>query len=312
MKIGIDVMGGDLAPVETVKGIVSYLKDAPSSVSMLLFGDETQIKAELEQYDINDRVEIVHCSQVIDMGEHPVKATTRKQDSSIVKGLSYLKEKKIDGFASAGNTGAVYVASLYSVRNIPQISRPALFSLIPKFTGGSGVLLDVGANSDCKPENLYEFGILGSMYAKYMLNIEDPKVGLLNIGEEEGKGNLLAQAAYQLMKDTDMFNFHGNVEGGDIFQDKADVIVCDGFTGNVVLKLSEDLFKSAAKFGGDSSKTVDKYDYENYGGTAILGLNEPVIIGHGKSKEKAIKNMILLTQNIVESKLIDGIRNAFN
>lgn len=305
-------MGGDLAPVETVKGIISYLNETSAFVQLVLFGDEQLIKDELAKHDTDHTFEIVNCSQVIEMGEHPVKATAKKQDSSIVKGLGYLKAGHIDGYASAGNTGAVYVASLYSVRNIPQISRPALYSLVPKFDGTHGVLLDVGANSDCKPENLYEFGILGSIYAKKMLGMENPRVGLLNIGEEEGKGNLLTQAAYQLMKDTDKFNFIGNIEGGDIFSNKVDVVVCDGFTGNVVLKLSEGLFLSAAKFGDGSSKTKDQFDYENYGGTAILGLNEPVVIGHGKSKEKAIKNMIQLTENIISSKLSDGIKNAFN
>lgn len=308
MKIGIDVMGGDHAPVETVKGIVSYLENSREEISLVLFGDEVIIRSELEKYNINERIEIVHCSQIIEMDEHPVKATARKTDSSIVKGLAYLKDKKLDGFTSAGNTGAVYVASLYSVRNIPQISRPALFSTMPKFGEGHSVFLDCGANADCKPENLYEFGILGSIYAKHMLGVDNPKVGLLNIGEEEGKGNLIAQSAYQLMKDTEMFNFIGNVEGGDIFSEKADVIVCDGFTGNVVLKLCETVFKSA----GFSEEISDKYDYENYGGSSILGLNQPVVIGHGKSKEKAIKNMILLTQNIIDSKVIDGIKNAFN
>lgn len=315
MRIGIDIMGGDFAPVETVKGVILAAEEVGGDVEFVLLGDQAAIEEELKKHDALSRFKIVPTSQVIEMGEHPVKAVTKKQDSSIVKGLGMLKENLIDGFASAGNTGAVFVSSLYTVRNIPQVSRPALFSVVPQLPSGQSVLLDVGANSDCKPENLYEFGILGSIYTNSMMGIENPRVALLNIGEEEGKGNLLVQAAYQIMKDTDKFNFIGNIEGKDLFNNTADVIVCDGFTGNVALKMTEGMFSSLKSLGFGSSDTGAKifeaFNYENYGGTAILGLNAPVVIGHGVSKAGTIKNMLLQTKTIIENKLVDNLKNAF-
>jgi len=317
MKIGIDIMGGDYAPVETVKGVLlaqEVLQD--DNTQFVLLGDEKLIEAELAKHNASGKFEIIHTSEVIGMADHPVKAVTKKQDSSIVKGLGLLKENHLDGFASAGNTGAIFVSSLYSVKNIPEVSRPALFSIVPQLTGGTSVILDVGANSDCKPENLFEFGILGSIYAKSILGIENPRVGLMNIGEEEGKGNILSQSAYKLMKGTEKFNFIGNVEAKNLFNDTVDVMVCDGFTGNVVLKLTEGMFAGLKGLGfgssGGSKQIFDAFNYENHGGTAILGLNAPVVIGHGVSKAGTIKNMLLQTKTIIENKLVDNLKNAFN
>lgn len=316
MRIGIDIMGGDYAPVETVQGALMAHESLKGSVEIILLGDKEAIELELTKHNALGKFEIIHTSENIGMAEHPVKAATKKQDSSIVKGLGLLKQNNLDGFASAGNTGAIFVSSLYAVKNIDQVSRPALFSVVPQLTGGTSVLLDVGANSDCKPENLFEFGILGSIYAKSILNIENPRVGLLNIGEEEGKGNILTQAAYQLMKDTDKFNFIGNVEAKNLFNGSVDVMVCDGFTGNVVLKLTEGMFSGLKQLGfgnsDHSSKIFEAFNYENYGGTAILGLNAPVVIGHGVSKAGTIKNMLLQTKTIIENRLVDNLKNAFN
>lgn len=316
MRIGIDIMGGDYAPVETVKGVLLAHEALKGSAEIVLLGNKSMIEDELKKHDALNKFEIIHTENVIGMGEHPVKAVTKKQNSSIVRGLNLVKEKELDGFASAGNTGAIFVSSLYSVKNIDQVSRPALFSVVPQLPGGKlSVLLDVGANSDCKPENLYEFGILGSIYAKTVLNIENPRVSLLNIGEEEGKGNLLVQAAYQIMKDTDKFNFTGNIEGKDLFNDSTDVIVCDGFTGNVVLKMVEGIFSSLKQVGFGNSESSNKifqaFNYENYGGTAILGLNAPVVIGHGVSKAGTIKNMLLQTKTIIDNDLVNNLKNAF-
>ncbi len=201
------------------------------------------------------------------------------------------------------------MGSMFSVKVIPGIMRPSLTTILPKVDGSVGILLDVGANADCKPEVLYQFGVLGSLFAEHVYNISNPKVGLLNIGEEEEKGNIASQAAHALMKGTTDFNFIGNVEGRDLFSDKVDVTVCDGFTGNVVLKLAE-TFYSLIKKRSLKDEYFDRFNYENYGGTPILGVNSTVVIGHGISNAKAIKNMILLSKEVAEAGLAEKIKNA--
>lgn len=202
------------------------------------------------------------------------------------------------------------VGTFYSIKSIEGVQRPTIATMVPREAGGYGLLLDVGLNADCKPENLVQFGILGSLYAKHILGTENPKVGLLNIGEEEGKGNLLAQATYPLLKDEPRINFAGNVEGRDVFTDKADVIVCEGFTGNVVLKMAESFHEVAVK-RGIKDEYIDRFDFEYYGGTPVLGVSEPVIIGHGISGQRAFKNMIVVAQKMLESKLLDKIKESF-
>jgi glycerol-3-phosphate acyltransferase PlsX len=245
------------------------------------------------------------------MGEHPAKALTQKQKSSIAIGFYLLKEGKIDAFASAGNSGAMLVGSMFSVKAIPGMSRPAICTYIPKEHGGFGVMLDVGANADCKPEMLLQFGVLGSMFMETVFNAANPKVGLLNIGEEEEKGNLLTQATYPLFKSSEEINFIGNIEGRYLFNDKADVIVCDGFTGNVVLKLAES-FHDLTIGNGLKNEFFDRFNYENYGGSPVLGVNAPVVVGHGISTEIAIKNMIKLCKEMVQSQLTEKIKARFN
>ena len=312
MRIGIDVMGGDFAPEQTVLGAIQARNQLLQNIELVLIGDRSVIIPLLKKGNADEsQFKIVHCTEVIGMAEHPTKVIQQKPDSSISKGFQLLKEGKIDSFASAGNTGAMLVGSMFSVKAIPGILRPAIASLLPKESGGWGLILDVGVNADCKPEVLQQFAVLGSIYAQNILNIPLPKVALLSIGEEEEKGNLLVKETHQLLKATLDINFIGNVEGRDLFNDKADVVVCDGFTGNVILKEAESFYSMIKKrFIKDAY--FDRFDYEDYGGTPILGINSTVIIAHGISKAKAIKNMILLSASVVEAKLSEKIAAAFS
>src|SRR5688572_5817284 len=303
MTIGIDMMGGDFAPLEAVKGALEYLQDKQPA-TLLFIGDESRLEPLLTEYKIpEDKIKIVHAEQVIDMHEHPTKALKEKQKSSIAIGFHLLASGKIDAFISAGNTGAMLVGALFSIKALEGVLRPTISTIIPKENGGTGLLLDVGLNSDCKPEQLNQFAIMGSVYAQSILGIEKPRVALLNIGEEEGKGNLLAQATYPLLKSNKHIHFVGNVEGRDLLLDKADVMVCDGFTGNIILKLAESLFEITAK-KSIQHEYLDRFNFENYGGTPVLGIAKPVIIGHGISKALAFKNKILLAQKMIEKEVM--------
>lgn len=312
MKIGLDIMGGDHAPEAAVLGAIEASKHLSQGQKLVLIGDKKQAIQLLADHHIGeDGFEFVHTEEVIGMGEHPTKAIVQKPNSSISLGFQLLKDGEIDSFASAGNTGAMLVGAMFSVKSIPGVIRPAIASNIPKITGGFGLLLDVGANADCKPDMLLQFGILGSLFAEHIYNIKKPKVALMNLGEEEEKGNLLTQSTFPLMHDTRLFNFVGNVEGRDMFNDKADVVVCDGFTGNVMLKLAESFYVLTLK-KGFKDEFFDRFNYEQYGGSPVLGVNAPVIIGHGISSPEAIKNMILLSRTMIEAKIVDKIKAAFN
>ena len=305
-------MGGDFAPDTTISGAMLAQYALPPDYKLVLIGDEQKIYHTLDKQKISlNGCEIINAKQVIEMGESPTKAFSKKPDSSISVGFKLLKEGHIDGFASTGNSGAMMVGAIYSVRAIPGVIRPCITTALPKESGSHTIILDIGVNADCKADVLFQFAILGSLYATHVYNINNPKVGLLNIGEEEEKGNLLCQATYRLMKDNNDFNFIGNVEGKDIFDDKVDVIVCDGFTGNVLLKSIEACY-AMIKTRGISDEFIDLLNYESYGGTPILGVNSPVVIGHGRSNEIAVKNMILLTKEIIESNLHHKIREKFN
>ncbi|MBU1371483.1 MAG: phosphate acyltransferase PlsX [Bacteroidetes bacterium] len=312
MKIGLDIMGGDYAPNATVLGAIAAYPHLKENQHLVLFGNKDQITPILKEQNFNpDLFEYVDTTEVIGMGEHPTKAIVQKPNSSIAVGFQYLKEEKINSFASAGNTGAMLVGSLFSVKAISGVTRPAISAIIPKSKGGFSILLDAGANADCKPENLVQFSIMGSLYAKYVYQVEHPKVGMMNIGEEEEKGNLLTQASYPLLKENSNINFIGNIEGRDLFNEKADVIVCDGFTGNVILKLAESFYVLTLKKGMED-EFFDRFNYEQYGGSPILGVNAPVIIGHGISSPEAIKNMMLLSRDMVETKIVEKFKTAFN
>jgi len=311
IRIGIDVMGGDFAPVEPLKGCIEAKKQL-ADIDIVLFGDEQSIIKHLSDLGhANHDFEIVHAPEVIGMGEHPTKAFSQKKNSSIGIGLHYLSKGLIDAFVGAGNTGAMMVGSIFTVKPIPGILRPTISSVLPKTTGGLGVLLDVGANADCKPDVLNQFALLGSLFCQYVYKIENPRVALLNIGEEKEKGNLLAQAAHELMLDSKEYNFIGNCEGRDLFVDKVDVAVCDGFTGNVVLKACESMYH-ILEARGIKDDFLDLFNYENYGGTPILGINAPVIIGHGISNAPTFVAMLKLAAEMKESGLIEKIKESLN
>lgn len=311
MKIGLDIMGGDYAPKANVLGAIEAHQSLTPDQHLVLIGDTKQIKPLLSAVGFNpDHFEYVHTEEVIGMGEHPTKAILQKPNSSISVGFQLLKEGKIDSFASAGNSGAMLVGAVFSVKTILGIIRPCLCTILPKLKGGTGLMLDVGANADCKPDTLLQFGILGSLYAENMMQIENPKVALMNIGEEDEKGNMLSLATFPLMKESKLFNFVGNVEGRDLFNDKADVIVCDGFTGNVMLKLAESFYVLTIK-KGLKDEFFDRFNYEKYGGSPVLGVNAPVLIGHGISSPEAIKNMIFQSRDMITSNLVGKIQAAF-
>jgi phosphate acyltransferase len=311
MKIGIDIAGGDFAPKTTIQGAIDAQKVMSEQDIIVLIGDENIAKRKIEEFggDVT-KFQFIHAPDVLDMDEHPVRALKLKPYSSIAVGFQYLAEGKIDAFSSAGNSGAMLVGAMYSVKPITGVFRPCITSVLPKDDGSVGIILDVGVNADCKPDVLYQFGILGSLFAKHVYNISDPKVALLNIGEEEEKGNLLAQATHKMMKDSSDFNFVGNIEGRDLFDASADVIVCDGFTGNVVLKQAEAFYKMLAK-KNMLDDYFSRFNYELYGGTPILGVNGNVLIGHGISSSLAIKNMLLLSLDIAKAGLPDKIKTAF-
>lgn len=312
VRIGIDVMGGDFAPSATIEGSVLALDNLADGIEIVLIGDQDQITSELKKHQVDaSAFNIVHAPDIIEMGDHPTKAFVQKPNSSIAEGFGLLKKGQIDGFASAGNTGAMFVGGYMSVKPIPGILRPCISSVLPKLDGGVNVILDVGANADCKADVLYQFGILGSLFAEHVCGVKTPRVGLLNIGEEETKGNMLTIAAHEMMKDSTDFNFCGNIESRHLFDNECDVIVCDGFSGNVILKQAESVY-SLIKQRQIEDDYFDRFNYENYGGTPILGLNKTVVIGHGISNAVAIKNMIVLTADVVEADLTTKILNNFN
>jgi glycerol-3-phosphate acyltransferase PlsX len=303
VNIGLDIMGGDFAPDATIRGAILALAELGDSDRLFLFGDKVRILEKLDEAEADPAdFTIIHAPDVIGMSDQPIKAFSQKPHSSISVGFHMLKEGRIDAFASAGNSGAMVVGSMYSVEMIQGIIRPCTTVVLPKENGKSTFLLDIGTNPDPKPEVMYQFGILGSFYAKYVYGVENPRVGLLNIGEEAEKGNILTQATFKLMKDSPHFNFVGNVEGRDILLDTADVVVCDGFTGNVVLKQLESMYH-LLKNRGLYDEFVERMNYENFGGTPILGIKSTVLVGHGISNDNAIRNMILLTKNVHEANL---------
>jgi glycerol-3-phosphate acyltransferase PlsX len=312
MKIGIDVLGGDFAPNANLHGAVLAQKELPSDVKIVLIGDRDAISSGLSLFGGNSSdFEIVHAPDIITMHDHPTRAIPQKPNSSIAVGFDLLAKKEIDAFASTGNTGAMLVGSIYKINTVPGIIRPCITTTLPGFDGSKSILLDVGSNADCKADVLYQFGVLGSLYVKNLYGVEHPRVALLNIGEEESKGNLVTVAAHKMMAESDELNFVGNLEGRDLFFNKADVIVTDGFTGNIVLKEAEGIY-TLMKMRGIKDEYFDRFNYENYGGTPILGVKGNVIIGHGISNEIAVKNMIIHSFDVAKSGLSTRISEAFN
>ena len=312
MKIGIDILGGDFAPDVNISGAILAKQELPNDVRLVLIGDRDQISGGLSSFGEKlEDYDIVHAPDVITMHDHPTRAIPQKPNSSIAVGFDLLSKKEIHAFASTGNTGAMSVGSIYKINTIPGIIRPCITSTLPQIDGSKSILLDVGSNADCKADVLYQFAVLGSLYSKNVYGIESPRVALLNIGEEETKGNLLTIATHKLMSESDEINFTGNIEGRDLFHGKADVIVCDGFTGNIVLKEAEGIY-SLMKMRGIHDEYFERFNYENYGGTPILGVKGNVIIGHGISNSTAVKNMILHAHEVAKSGLALRVNEAFN
>lgn len=311
MNIALDMMGGDFAPLETVKGLQLFFSRPQEQVHLILIGDEEKIKTLLSAYKINnENISIVNATQVIEMHEHPTKALKEKQQSSIAIGFHLLVAGKADAFISAGNTGAMMVGALFSIKAIEGVLRPAIGAYLPKENGELSLLVDVGLNADCKPENLGQFATLGSLFAKHILNVSHPRVALVNLGAEEGKGNLLTQAAYAVLKENKSINFIGNAEGRDLLNDTADIYVCDGFTGNVVLKFAESIYDLVQRRNIDDEH-FNRFNFEIYGGVPVLGVNKPVIIGHGISHAPAFDNMIQMAKKMHDENLIEKIRSSF-
>lgn len=311
MNIALDMMGGDYVPLEAVKGVTFFLSQNNENVHLTLIGDENKLNPLLKEHAVSlENITLIHAPEVIGMQEHPTKALKEKQQSSISIGFHLLASSKIDAFISAGNTGAMMVGSLYSIKAITGVSRPAIGAYIPGDNGKLSLLVDVGLNADCKPENLSQFALLGSLFCKYILNHQDPRVALINVGEEEGKGNILCQAAYPLLKENGRINFVGNIEGRDILMDTAEVYVCDGYTGNILLKFAESIYDIVLKRKIDD-EYFNRFNFEMYGGVPVLGVNKPVIIGHGISRAGAFNNMIIMAKKMIEQDFIEKIKSNF-
>lgn len=313
MRIGIDVMGGDHAPDVVTHGAVLAVDYVSSDVRLVLIGDEPKVRQSIEEKGGDpSRFDYIHASETIEMCDNPSKSFTTKPESGIALGFKNLKLGVIDCFASAGNTGAMMVGAMHVVKNIPGVIRPCIGTIMPRLYSKPSLIVDVGLNPDARPDVLYQYAIMGSIYSQNVMKIDNPRVALLNIGEEEEKGNLNTKATYQLMKDTKDFNFTGNVEGNELFhKESADVLVCDGFVGNIVLKQAEGIY-TLSKELKLTDPFFEQFNFENYGGTAVLGINAPVIIAHGRSNEIAIKSMILHSVEIVEAKIYETMKEVFN
>ena len=315
IRVGLDAMGGDFAPEAAVKGAIMALDAVGADCRIVLFGDEVRIREIIEAEGCDSaKFDIVPTTEVIEMHEHPVRAFQQKSNSSLVVGFRHLAEGSIAGFASAGATGAMMVGSMQVVKVINGVLRPAISTIVPTATGKPVIILDIGLNSDCKPDILEQYATIGSIYAKSVLGIENPRIALLNIGTEPSKGNLQTKATYELLqvgKEMGQYNFVGNIESSHIFTSEvADVVVCDGFVGNIILKLAEGLYNINTSLGTTNS-FMEGLNYEQTGGTPVLGVNAPVVIGHGKSTPLAIKNMIVSTENTIKNRLTERLTEAF-
>lgn len=323
VRIVVDALGGDHAPKEIVKGAV--LATQTDGVEVILTGPEQLINKELSLYKSVKNISVVNAVDVIQMSESPVQAMKRKKNSSIHVGLNLVSEGKADAFVSAGNTGAVMAVALMNLGRIEGIERPAIIATFPTVTGVS-TIIDVGANVDCRPKHLIQFAQMGSIFTEHILHIKNPRVSLLNIGEEPEKGNELAVETYRLLGQTNL-NFIGNIEGQDILLGKTDVIVCDGFLGNMILKSSEgfviaifNFIKTAVKGSLISmlgavlmkpalKKLKKKIEYDEYGAAPLLGVNGVCMIAHGSAEAKAIKNAIFEAKITVLNGMVEKIKN---
>lgn len=303
-------MGGDFAPDHTIDGAIEALSVIGGD-TLVLLGDETVIRTALQKRSVApERFEIVHTPEEITMEEKPLRALQVKPNSSIAVGFKMLAQKKLDAFSSAGNSGAMVAGAASIVKTIDRVIRPCTATVIPQEEGPDSILLDIGTTPDAKPDVMLQFGMLGSIYAQTVLGIAAPRVSLINVGTEDGKGNLQCQAAFRLMKDTPYFHFVGNMEPRDLFKNKADVFVADGFVGNILIKQIETFYRLFQK-RHFSDPLFDRFNYELYGGSPILGVNAPVVLGHGISSATAIKNMVLLSRSMYENKTTEKINFMF-
>lgn len=312
MRIGLDVMGGDFVPQNPLQGVALALPNLPSEVEVWVIGPPELIEPALAKYGLANQaqVRVMPASEVITMGDNPTRAIVQKADSSINVGIQALKEGRLDAFISAGNTGAVVAASVLKLGNLPGVSRPTLGALYPYGENRYSLICDVGANVDCKPEHLVQFAFLGSIYMREVFGIANPRIALLNIGEEPSKGNLLAQQAHALLAEFPHIHFIGNAEGRVLPTGFADVYVTDGFVGNILLKFGESLYELLRE-KVPSNPILERLNYENIGGLPFLGARGNVLIGHGISSPKAFCNMIFRAIALVEARLHQKIEAAF-
>lgn len=313
MRIALDVMGGDYGPAEVIAG--AMLCQDVEGLNLILVGDQEIIKKELSNYEYNDSfIEVVHASEVINMDESPAIALRKKRDASIIVATTLVKKGIADAVLSCGSTGAQMAAAVFILGRLNQIERPPLVASVPSFSGSPALLIDVGANADCKPGQLVQFALLGKVYAKIVLGLDNPRIALLNNGSEEGKGNNLTTETYQLLKKNNNINFTGNIEGREIFNSQADVIVCDGFTGNILLKTMEglaiNLAKSCLAETGKLPTVFSQLDYTKIGGAPLLGVNGISVVCHGSSKQQAISSGIRTAVNCVQKNIISMLKEA--
>jgi glycerol-3-phosphate acyltransferase PlsX len=325
VRIALDAMGGDKAPGVIIDGAIAATREVGSDLHIVLVGRREAVEPALaERGSVPGSVDLVDARDVVAMGEQPSATLRKKRDSSIAVGLRMQQQHDADGFVSAGNTGAVVANALFTLGRIPGVKRPAIATIVPNEAGGC-ILLDVGANIECTSEHLYQYGVMGACYAESVLNKDNPRVGLLNVGEESSKGTEVVQAAYHLME-TSGLNFVGNVEGRDLFAGSVDVAVCDGFVGNIVLKFTESVVDMVSvgmrqamtstvrgRLGGLMLRPAfrglkRRFDYAEYGGAPLLGLGGVVMIAHGSSSVRAVKNAILATRRYIRYDVGSAIR----
>lgn len=309
IRIGVDAMGGDFFPAAPVQGALDARRSAPADIEIHLIGNQEVIQAELERQGAPaDSFPIVHTEQYIEMGESATRAMLAKPDNTISLGVKLVKEGVLDAFASAGHTGAMLACAVIGLGVLDGVIRPTVGALYP-WKDRYSLICDVGANLDAKPETLTQFGLVGSIYMRTMFGIENPRVALLNVGEEPGKGNTAAKKAYDLMAEDKRLNFVGNAEGWDMYQGRADVYVCDGFVGNIILKYSESLYD---QFGPllPGHHAIEHMNYERVGGLPFMGVAGNVMVGHGKSGPLAFENMVLRCADLVRQQLTDRLAEA--
>jgi len=329
VRIAVDAMGGDYAPRNIIEGAIETLRAAPEEREIVFVGDSQAIKKELSKCNASGLpTTIVHASQVVEMHDPPAASVLKKPDSSIAKAMDLLRDQKVDAVFSAGSTGAVTAAACLKLKPLEGIERPALATTLPNLTG-TGVLLDAGANSDCRPNHLVQFAVMGHVFACDVLGIENPRVGLMNIGEESTKGNDLTREVFKLLE-TKNLNFIGNIEGRNVFDGTVDVIVCDGFVGNVIIKVSESLAYTLDKTFRDEimkspirrlgaflvkpafRKLRKKVDYAEYGGAPLLGVNGICVVGHGHSSPRAVANAITMAETFMHQNVNEHLVRAIH